>query len=100
MDAGDGLAARFTEFVVGAGIVVMTAIGGAFMRVWRHEERIKALEAARAAEVKALADLSDVVHSNHESTREQLTDAMREIRADLRLIMNRCLVLTHRDNGP
>lgn len=72
-------------------IAVATVVGRAFVRIWRHEERIKALEAARSNEAKALSDLAKVVYENHESTREQLTDAMSEIRADLRIIMSKVI---------
>lgn len=84
---------------VGAALATMGAfalmVGGAIARLWRHEERIKALEGTQASRSAALDALAEKVDSHHAATTDRI-DAMGEgIRADLRLIISRCLTIDH-----
>ena len=70
-------------------------VGGAIARLWRHEERIKALEGTQASRSAALDALAEKVDSHHASTAERIDTMGAEIRADLRVIMSRCLTVDH-----
>jgi hypothetical protein len=72
-------------------------VGRAFVRLYRHEERIQSLEASRAERIRQMADLAEKVDANHQDTTARLDAIAEDIRADLRIIMNRCLMGTHRD---
>lgn len=76
------------------GFAVM--VGGAIARLWGHEGRIKALEDGRTAHATAIDDLVKKVDAHHSATTERI-DALGEgIRADLRVILSRCLTLDHK----
>ena len=77
--------------VAGAAMV----LGRAFVRIYRHEERIKSLEEARDQHSHALIDLSEKVDRAHHATRTHIDSRFEEIRDDLRIIMNRCLMISH-----
>ena len=76
-------------WAVVAGAIVVT--GRAFVRIWRHEERIKALENVTDHHSLSLQDLSDKVDKSHHETRNHIDSRFEEVRNDLRLIMGRCL---------
>lgn len=86
---------------VGAAIAALGGfalmVGGAIARMWRHEERIKALETGALARSAALDSLAEKVDSHHASTAERIDAMGAEIRADLRVIMSRCLTIGHQD---
>jgi uncharacterized protein involved in exopolysaccharide biosynthesis len=77
---------------------VFALMGGAYVRLFRHEERIRSLEDHHANKVKAIADLSERMDANHEATRARIDAVANEIRADLRIIMQRCISLTPKDH--
>lgn len=79
--------------ISGAAIV----IGGAVVRLWRHEERIRTLEGYHLQKLSVLERLSDKVDANHLDTAARLDDLAKEIRADLRVIINRFLTVGHGD---
>lgn len=70
-------------------------VAGAFARLWRHEERIKALEDGRTTHATAIDALAEKVDNHHASTAERIDTMGAEIRADLRVIMSRCLTVDH-----
>ncbi len=70
-------------------------VAGAFARLWRHEERIKALEDGRTTHATAIDALAAKVDDHHASTAERIDSMGAEIRADLRVIMSRCLTVDH-----
>lgn len=70
-------------------------VAGAFARLWRHEERIKALEDGRTTNATAIDALAAKVDDHHASTAERIDTMGAEIRADLRVIMSRCLTVDH-----
>jgi hypothetical protein len=77
----------------------LALMGGAYVRLFRHEERIKTLEEHHANKVKALSDLSDKIDLNHEATRERIDSVAAEIRSDLRIIMQRCMAFGPKDHS-
>jgi len=77
--------------VAGAAMV----LGRAFVRIYRHEERIKSLEQTRDQHASALADLTEKVDSSHQATRTHIDSRFEEVRDDLRIIMGRCLSISH-----
>lgn len=84
---------------VGAALAALGAfalmVGGAIARLWRHEERIKALEDGRTTNATAIDALAAKVDDHHASTAERIDTMGAEIRADLRVIMSRCLTVDH-----
>lgn len=72
-------------------------VAGAFARLWRHEERIKALEDSAQARSAALTSLADKVDTHHSATVERIDSMSAEIRADLRVIQARCFATNHED---
>ncbi len=75
------------------GFAVM--VGGAIARLWRHEERIKALEAGRTAHATALDALAEKVDANHAAISEHIDYNFESVRSDLRVILSRCLSVDH-----
>ena len=70
-------------------------VGGAIARLWRHEERIKALEDSHASRAAALDALSEKVDANHAAISERIDYNFEGIRSDLRVILSRCLTVDH-----
>ena len=70
-------------------------LGGAIVRLWRHEERLKALEVTAKERAEVLQDLSEKVDRNHSSVTDRIDALGKDIRDDLRIIMGRCLNVTH-----
>lgn len=67
------------------------AVSGAIVRIWRHEERIKALEAANTERSGALRDLTRKVDDNHADIGNRIDELGQDIRADLRVILGRVM---------
>ena len=77
--------------VAGATVV----LGRAFVRIWRHEERIKSLEQSREERIRTMAHMSQTIEANHRETTNRLDALGEDIRRDLRIIMTRCLAVPH-----
>ena len=100
MDAGDEFFRKALDWVWVSLVGAFVTVAGAIIRIWRHEERIKALEAASSHKLAIFSGLADKVDTNHEAITERLDAAVKEIREDLRIIMTRCLMVTHRKDDP
>lgn len=72
-------------------------VAGAFVRLWRHEERIKAIEDSAQERADALTSLSEKVDAYHAATGERIDTSLEGVRSDLRIIMSRCLTVEHGD---
>lgn len=70
-------------------------VGGAVSRLWGHEGRIKALEDVRATHATAIDDLVKKVDAHHTATAERIDQLGEGIRSDLRVILSRCLSVSH-----
>lgn len=79
------------DWLLGLVTAAIIAVAGAIMKVWRHEERIKALEAHHNNHDDTLKALSDKVDHNHNSLTDRLAEATEDIRADIRVLTNRLL---------
>ena len=86
------------EWLVGVASAATIAVSGAIVKIWRHEERIKSLEAVQAEKTAALSALAEKMDHNHEALTDRLAGAVEDIRADLRVITQRCLMMTHSDD--
>ena len=73
-------------------------VAGAFVRLWRHEERIKAIEDSAQERSAALSSLADKVDQHHAVTVERSDSSNAEIRADLRIIQARCFATNHEEH--
>jgi hypothetical protein len=97
MDAGDEIFHKALDWIWLALVGAFVTVSGAIVRIWRHEERIKALEAASAAKLAVISGLGNKVDDNHTAITTRLDLAVKEIRDDLRIIMTRCLAVNHRE---
>lgn len=77
--------------LAGAFIVIARSI----IRLRGHEERIKALELSDERMEKTLRDLAKKMDDTHSATRSHIDSRVDDIRADLRIIMGRCLTVNH-----
>jgi hypothetical protein len=68
---------------------------GAIIKIWRHEERIKALEVQHSEKISVLSNLTTKIDKNHEALTDRLASSVEDIRADLRIITSRCLMASH-----
>lgn len=86
---------------VGAALAAIGTFGlmvaGAFVRLWRHEERIKSLEESAQSRSAAVDALSKKVDGHYSATVERIDNMSAEIRADLRIIQARCFATNHED---
>jgi hypothetical protein len=87
------------QWLVGVASAATIAISGAIVKLWRHEERIKALESLHRDQADTLASVSEKIDKNHEAITDRLAGAVEDIRADLRIITQRCLTVMHSDDG-
>lgn len=65
------------DWLLGLATAAIAAVSGAIMKIWRHEERLKAL--------------AEKVDNNHNSLTDRLAGATEDIRADIRMLTNRLL---------
>ena len=70
-------------------------VGGAVSRLWGHEGRIKALEDGRTSHASALDALSQKVDANHAAISDRLDNNFESIRSDLRIVIARCMSVSH-----
>lgn len=83
---------------MGTAVAAVAALmGGALIKLWRHEERIRTLEHHHVNKIAALTDIAKKVDSNHAEMAERVDAMSKEIRADLRVIMTRCLAMKDKD---
>ena len=97
MDTNSDLAHHALEWLWAVVVGAAGVLGAAVVRLWRHEERIRTLEGYHLQKLSVLERLSDKVDANHLDTATRLDDLAKEIRADLRVIMNRLLTVGHGD---
>lgn len=98
MDAGNDFVNKALDWIWVALVGAFITVAGAIIRIWRHEERLKALEAASNHKLTIFNGLADKVDMNHEAITDRLDAAVKEIREDLRIIMTRCLMVRHKDD--
>ena len=91
----DEIYSHAIDWIWGVALAISGVLGGAFVRLWRHEERIKALEAANLERTEAIHALGRKVDDNHGDIGSRIDSMSNEIRADLRVIMSRCLTVNH-----
>lgn len=92
MDPQNDVFQHAIDWIWAALVGAFVTVSGAIIKVWRHEERIKALEAQHAEKINVLSDLTGKIDSNHEALTDRLASAVEDIRADLRVITTRCLM--------
>jgi chromosome segregation ATPase len=93
----DGLIDHAINALWAAIVGATTIIGAAIVRLWRHEERLKALEANHNRASETLSELSTKIDHNHNAITDRLASAVEDIRADLRVITQRCLMVGRDD---
>ena len=97
MDANSDVWQHALDWVWAALVGAFVTVAGAIIRLWRHEERLKALEAQHVEKVTVLSNLSTQIDANHEALTDRLAAAVEYIRADLRVITQRCLMVSRKD---
>ena len=96
MDANSDVWQHALDWVWAALVGAFVTVAGAIIRLWRHEERIKALEAQHVEKVTVLSNLSTQIDANHEALTDRLAAAVEDIRADLRVLTTRCLTINRK----
>ena len=96
MDANSDVWQHALDWVWAALVGAFVTVAGAIIRLWRHEERLKALEAQHVEKVTVLSNLSTQIDANHEALTDRLAAAVEDIRADLRVLTTRCLTINRK----
>ena len=97
MDANSDVWNHALDWVWAALVAAFVTVAGAIIRLWRHEERIKALESQHHEKISVLSTLTGKIDANHEALTDRLAAAVEDIRADLRVITTRCLTVRRRE---
>ena len=97
MDANSDVFHHAIDWVWAALVAAFVTVAGAIIRLWRHEERIKALEAQHVEKINVLSTLTGKIDANHEALTDRLASAVEDIRADIRVITTRCLMVGRRE---
>lgn len=96
---------HLVEGVVAAVGGLAVLIGASIVRLWKHDERLRAieerhlaLEARNDKRDEAIAELSRKVDETHAFTTERIDHMFTEIRKDLRVITTKCLAFGKHDD--